>query len=93
MAVVTVSGLEAESSTPLVSHSGALRVWEERFTRRISEWDRHVESCPICLVEGTILCFEGEHLAELVGEARERLAVEQMNERRAGLPARRLTPA
>lgn len=82
MNAVVASVMEEPPVRP-TTRSPATKVWEERFERRLADWDRHVASCPICLVDGTTLCFEGEHLAELVGEARERLAVAELDEARA----------
>ncbi|MGI0132911.1 MAG: hypothetical protein ACREDK_07485 [Thermoplasmata archaeon] len=86
---MTVAALEEESPTHVSASSRGVAVWESRFEHRLEEWDRHLAACRICLVHGTTLCFEGEHLSDLVGEAREHLAVERVQAARAEVAAHR----
>lgn len=38
---------------------------------RVTDWDAHIAGCRECLVQGEVLCYEGEYLTERVIEARE----------------------
>ncbi|HTT35463.1 MAG TPA: hypothetical protein VMH78_06310 [Thermoplasmata archaeon] len=60
--------------------------------RALDAWDRHVDACAGCLVQGEHLCYEGEYLTESYVAVRSRiLAAGRPNGRRSiGLSLRRL---
>ena len=49
------------------------RTLEGEFERAIGAWDDHVARCTVCLVEGSVLCYEGEFLSNEVTDLREAL--------------------
>jgi hypothetical protein len=43
---------------------------EQRFDRSVLSWDRHIDACGECLVQGSHLCTEGLYLSSDVISAR-----------------------
>ena len=55
-----------------------------QFEERVNAWDRHVETCRVCLSEGTTLCYEGQFLSDEVVDARHSLAQSELGIRPEG---------
>lgn len=55
-------------------------------------WDAHMAGCPVCLVEGQRLCYEGEYLTEQVVTARHAARVDADRRDWISLPTRNRRP-